>query len=95
MWILRSTDELKPYTLRLSQGAKKTLGRGLRSDFVVDATLVSKIHCYLSAASNKLVVEDLSSTNGTFVNEHRIKKSQLRVGDKLRLGQIELSVSKE
>lgn len=95
MWILRSTDESKPCTLRLPQGVKKTLGRGSIADFVVHSTLVSKIHCYLSVPSNELIVEDLSSTNGTFVNERRIKKSSLRVGDRLRLGQIELSVSKE
>ena len=95
MWILRSSGKSGRYTLRLLPGAEKTLGRGPRADFVVDATLVSRVHCHLSASATELSVEDLRSTNGTFVNENRVQQSSLRVGDRLLVGRLELSVSKE
>lgn len=95
MWILKSTDNDDHYTLRVPPDAERTVGRGPRADFVVDAALVSRVHCHLTTTDAGLVVEDLRSTNGTFVNGKRVRKSPLRAGDRLRLGQLELSVSEE
>jgi len=57
--------------------------------------MVSRMHCHLSTSTSDLIVEDLRSTNGTFVNGSRIRKLKLHVGDLIRLGKLELSVSKE
>jgi len=95
MWVLKSTNESFNRTLRINLGTTKTLGRSLRADFVIDAPLVSRIHCNLSASANGLEVEDLKSTNGTFVNNQRIRRSNLREGDHLKLGKLVLSVSEE
>ena len=95
MWVLRSTDEAIPCTARLPPGAKRTLGRGPSADFVVDAPLVSRVHCHLSATESELTIEDLRSTNGTFVNDSRVTQSQLRVGDRVRVGRLELTVTQE
>ena len=98
MWVLRSTDTSIRCTLRLTPGAEKILGRGPSADFVVDAALVSRVHCRFSVSVDELVVEDLRSTNGTFVNGQRVQQSALRKGDRLRLGRLgrlELSVSHE
>ena len=75
MWILRSNDEAEggPYTFRMTPGRVRTLGRGPRADFVLDAALVSRAHCRLVGADNELVVENLSSTNGTFVNDRQVE----------------------
>jgi pSer/pThr/pTyr-binding forkhead associated (FHA) protein len=44
--------------------------------------------------TTRLVVEDLGSTNGTFVNEHRIvSPTVLQAGDSVRVGNTELRVS--
>ncbi len=40
-------------------------------------------------------VEDLSSTNGTFVNDKRIEKGHLTNGDRLRIGRVELKVERQ
>jgi hypothetical protein len=40
-----------------------------------------------------LDVADLSSTNGTFVNDKRIDKARLKTGDRLRIGRVELMVN--
>ena len=41
------------------------------ADFIVDAALVSRLHCRLTAGATELEVVDLESTNGTFVNGER------------------------
>jgi pSer/pThr/pTyr-binding forkhead associated (FHA) protein len=65
-----------------------------RADFVVDAALVSRLHCRVVAADERIDVEDLSSTNGTFINDRRISKGQLASGDRLRIGRVELTVER-
>ena len=72
----------------------KTVGRARRADFVVDAALVSRLHCRLTAGDEALEVVDLSSTNGTFVNDKRIEKARLGAGDRLRVGRVELRVGR-
>ena len=97
MWILRSNDEAEggPYTFRMTPGRVRTLGRGPRADLVLDAALVSRAHCRLVVADDELVVENLSSTNGTFVNDRQVERSILKVGDRLRAGRVELKISTE
>jgi pSer/pThr/pTyr-binding forkhead associated (FHA) protein len=94
MWTLESTSE-SPETLvfRLVTGAIKTVGRAPRADFVVDAPLVSRIHCRLTLQDDGVLVEDLDSTNGTFVNGTRVKRILLASGDTLRVGRMEFSVT--
>ena len=95
MWILQGGDEAEggPYTFRMTPGRVRTLGRGPRADFVLDAVLVSRLHCRLIVTSGELVVENLSRTNGTFVNSRRVERSVLKPGDRLKAGRIALTVS--
>ena len=95
MWILRSNDATRPVALRLLPGTEKTVGRARAAKFIIDAPLVSRLHCHLAASPAELVVEDLGSTNGTFVNERRVQKAALQDGDHLRLGDVVLSVARE
>jgi pSer/pThr/pTyr-binding forkhead associated (FHA) protein len=96
MWILQTSEPVdSPLTFRLGSGAIKTIGRAARADFIVDRALVSRIHCRLTAGDEKLEVQDLSSTNGTFVNGKRVKHAQIASGDRLRVGRIELKVERE
>ncbi len=93
-WILESAGET-PVTLRLAAGSVKTIGRAPAADFVVDAPLISRVHCRLTAApSDQLIVEDLGSTNGTLVNGQRVERSVLRADDRLLIGRLEFVVSR-
>jgi len=97
MWILRSDvpQGSDPTTFRVMPGAVKTLGRATRADFVVDAALVSRVHCRFTALeSGELEIEDLRSTNGTFVNDRRVVKTPLASGDRVRIGRVELKVER-
>ena len=98
MWVLQATssettgaDEI-PLTFRLGAGAIKTIGRAPRADFVVDRALVSRLHCRLTAGDDKLEVQDLSSTNGTYVNGDKVTESALVVGDLIRVGESRVEV---
>ena len=91
MWILQSDAA----TFRLGAGAIKTVGRAPRADFILDAALVSRLHCRLTASDEKLEVVDLRSTNGTYVNDKRIRRAHLSKGDRLRVGRVELTVSSD
>jgi len=94
MWILQSADDAEggPYRFRMTGGRVRTLGRGPRADFVLDAALVSRAHCRLLVEADELVVENLGSTNGTFVNGASVERATLRDGDRLRVGRVELTV---
>lgn len=94
-WILQagSGAEGGPYRFRITPGRARTLGRSTNADFVLDAVLVSRFHCSLSVADGELAVENLSRSNGTFVNENRIERAVLKEGDRLRVGRIELVAS--
>ena len=91
MWILQGSKT----TFRLGSGSVKTVGRAPRADFVVDAALVSRVHCRLTATNDRLEVVDLKSTNGTFVNDKRVKQAHLFAGDRLRVGRVELRINKK
>lgn len=95
MWILQSSDPGASLTFRLPRGAVKTVGRARRADFIVDAALVSRVHCRITATRDALEVVDLSSTNGTFVNDTRIERAVLGNGDRLRIGRVELKVERK
>jgi len=69
---------------------KITIGRLEDNAFQVSEPSVSSHHCELVQRVNDLVVKDLNSTNGTFINGERITESVLKPGQILRLGQVEM-----
>ena len=97
MWTLQSVDpEEAGLTFRLMPGTLKTMGRAPRADFVVDAALVSRVHCRFTLNdTDQLELEDLGSTNGTFVNGRKVSKVLLSDGDKLTIGRVEFVANSE
>lgn len=97
MWILKTiTEELPRRTFRILSGGVRTIGRSTGADFIVDAALVSRVHCRLSALpTGELEVRDLGSTNGTFVNGTRVEMARLSPGDRLKVGRVELVATRE
>jgi pSer/pThr/pTyr-binding forkhead associated (FHA) protein len=95
MWLINAGSESdSPITFRILPGSIKTIGRAPRADFIVDAALVSRVHCKLTAGAAELEVVDLESTNGTFVNGARIDRALLKSGDRLGVGKLEFVVSR-
>ena len=95
MWILKTEETAElPLLFRILPGSIKTVGRATGADFIVDAALVSRVHCRLTAGATELEVIDLESTNGTFVNGARAARATLKTGDRLGVGRVDLIVEK-
>jgi predicted component of type VI protein secretion system len=69
---------------------KTTIGRVEDNTFQIAEPSVSSHHCEVLLRGNEVVIKDLNSTNGTFINDEKISESVLKPGQTLRLGQIEL-----
>jgi len=64
-----------------------TIGRDSTNSFQVLDNQASRVHARITVQdNNSIVIEDLKSTNGTFVNEKAVKKETIRSGDKIRIG---------
>jgi diguanylate cyclase (GGDEF)-like protein len=64
------------------------LGRGAEASIALDAESVSRRHARVSHVSGGFVLEDMGSTNGSFVNDRRIDRCRLANGDLLRIGGV-------
>jgi ABC transport system ATP-binding/permease protein len=97
VWILRTTSDAEnEKTFRLLPSGIKTIGRAAGADFILDAALVSRLHCRVSvSADGDLEVKDLESTNGTFVNGNRVSIARLIPGDRIQIGRVELIALKD
>jgi pSer/pThr/pTyr-binding forkhead associated (FHA) protein len=65
-----------------------TIGRGRGTAIVLPHPLVSRQHCELYEAAGRLMVRDLGSLNGTFVNNQRVTESALEPGELLTVGTV-------
>lgn len=74
----------------LSTDAPTIVGRAGSCDFVIAHHSVSRRHAMLARDGERVIVTDLGSTNGTFVNGRWITQAEVLPGDRLRLGQLEL-----
>jgi hypothetical protein len=69
---------------------KTTLGRRPYNDLVIDNLAVSGEHAVFSMAGADVYVEDLNSTNGTYVNGRAIKKHRLSHNDQIEVGKYKI-----
>ncbi len=84
--------ELGDRRLTISPG-ERTVGRSHRCNVVVDDRSVSRVHAMVSCSNGRLTVQDLNSSNGTYVNGELLRgEADLCDGDELRLGEAKLRV---
>src|SRR5688572_24726834 len=62
------------------------IGRASDLDMVLVEDMVSRKHAKLSTTGGQVMLQDLGSTNGTFVNGEKIKKVTLKEGDRILIG---------
>jgi hypothetical protein len=63
-----------------------TLGRDLSSDICILVPSVSKNHCRIEYEDGRIVLTDLNSSNGTFINGVQIRQSEVHFGEMLQAG---------
>src|SRR5678816_1795753 len=69
-----------------------TIGSGIDQDLQLTDQYVSRNHCVIRVGEDGLVCEDLDSTNGTLVGEHRVKGAVIAPGDMITVGETVLEV---
>lgn len=74
---------------------KTTIGRVEDNTFQIADPSVSSHHCEIVLRGSDVVIHDLGSTNGSFINGEKISESVLKPGQTLKLGQIELQLVPE
>jgi pSer/pThr/pTyr-binding forkhead associated (FHA) protein len=74
---------------------KLTIGRHSSNDVILADRMVSKRHAAVGRVKGRIVVKDLGSRNGTFVNGERVEKSMLASGDRLKVGSAVLRFFRE
>lgn len=72
------------------KGERTTVGRMEDNAFQIPEPSVSSHHCEIVVRGTEIVVRDLNSTNGTFINGQPTKEGVLKPGQILRLGQLEM-----
>lgn len=74
--------ELKPGVNRI--------GRSPENDLPIFHATVSSFHCEMVVTDGSVIVRDLGSTNGTFIDDHKVAEQTLASGQTLRLGDVEM-----
>src|ERR1700704_4540822 len=73
----------------LLAGETVTIGRSIESDIVVTGTRVSREHARLSRTGRQVLLEDLRSTNGSYLNDERVLGAvELHDGDRVSIGEV-------
>jgi pSer/pThr/pTyr-binding forkhead associated (FHA) protein len=74
---------------------KTTIGRVEDNTFQIAEPSVSSHHCEVLLRGKDVVIKDLNSTNGTFINGEKVTESPIKPGQILRLGQVEMRLETE
>lgn len=69
---------------------RTSLGRRPYNDIVIDNMAVSGEHAVLQLSGTEAYIEDLNSTNGTYINGKTVKKQQLHHGDTVEIGKYKI-----
>jgi hypothetical protein len=70
----------------IAPGRELVLGRSNELDVVLVEDMVSRKHARIAFTHEALLIEDLGSTNGTFVNGEKVKRARLKEGDRVLIG---------
>jgi hypothetical protein len=87
--------EEEPNTKLRIRKTTNVVGRERTSDLFVESFQVSRRHCLLQVTDRGLLVKDLDSTNGTFVNGILVRDAPLKPGDRLELGPCAFAINRE
>ena len=80
------TGQTKPISAGMS------IGRSDKNELVIQDGTVSGQHCKIEYSGNQYMIIDMNSTNGTIVNGNKVSTSEVKQGDKIQLGKVQILV---
>jgi DNA-binding CsgD family transcriptional regulator len=92
MWLVGINTVSGNLPFRLVNGSF-VVGRTKKARIVIAEATVSRRHARLTRDGERITVEDLASSNGTYVNEAAVSQSQLKMGDHIRFGSVACAIS--
>lgn len=82
-------EPLERSGMRIALGQEETIGRSAGCSIIFDERYVSQVHTRLFQRGGTLFVEDLGSTNGTWINGSRaVGQMPMRTGDRIQIGNL-------
>lgn len=94
LFVIQGRNRGTRFDIRANQGAI-SIGREAGNAVQVDDNEVSRRHAEIRQVGDAYVLGDLKSSNGTFLNDARIERSELASGDRIRLGRTILIYAKD
>jgi len=92
MWAIRILSGPQAGQIFPLKGGEHRLGRGSTCELKINSDSVSKEHASVLVTGDKMILSDLNSRNGTFVNGVRVQNQRLDLGDKISLHDVLLDV---
>ena len=92
MWAVRILNGPQVGQIFNLKSGKNSIGRSSEADIRINSQGVSKLHCEIHVLQDKVMITDLKSSNGTYVNGIKIQNSILRLGEKFSLHEVLLDI---
>jgi pSer/pThr/pTyr-binding forkhead associated (FHA) protein len=93
--VLESPEDEPPSGSTIALGPINSIGRNVNNTIYVEDDFVSATHAMLTFRGRSWFVEDQGSTNGTYVNGHRIDRPvALSFGDELTVGRVRMRLDR-
>src|ERR1700675_2444693 len=86
-WFVAMSGDQKGEDFRLHDG-KNTVGSGSDSQIALRDSTVSGQHASVRHEDGKFIVTDLDSSNGTFLNDQKVVREELKDNDMIRFGEV-------
>jgi pSer/pThr/pTyr-binding forkhead associated (FHA) protein len=93
--VMESPDDEPALGTTIALGPINSIGRNVNSTIFIDDDFVSGSHAMLTFRGRSWFIEDQGSTNGTYVNGHRIDRAvALSFGDELTIGRVRMRLER-
>ena len=93
--VLESPEDEPPAGSTIALGPINSIGRNVNNTIYVEDDFVSANHAMLTFRGRSWFIEDQGSTNGTYVNGHRIERPvALSYGDELTIGRVRMRLER-
>ncbi len=92
MWAVRILNGPQVGQIFNLRSGKNSIGRSSDADIKINSQGISKLHCEIHVLQDKVMITDLKSSNGTYVNGIKIQNSILRLGEKFSLHEVLLDI---